>query len=124
MEIPNAFFRELSTMMGGLKRKVERERQDIGLKMTEGKLALTFVQYQNLCNVFMGMDSAESNFGHCFLTLEWDLMSRADTVTMVHMNHIEWRDDSLVLFFGHTKGDQEGNNHKEGWHVFANPLCP
>ena len=66
MELPREFFRELSTLMGGLKRRVAREKQDLGLKLTEGKVPLTFVQYKALCNVFMSMDELEANSGHCF----------------------------------------------------------
>jgi len=63
-------------------------------------------------------------FGHCFLTLEWSLMSRADSVTKTHLHHIQWRDDCLIIYFAHTKTDQEGLNMNEPWHIYANPLDP
>ena len=27
-------------------------------------------------------------------------------------------------FFSHTKGDQEGINRNEPWHIYSNPMCP
>ena len=123
-EMPRGFLKDLGTMMGGLKRSAAREKQDLGLKVTEGKVPLTFLQYTTLCNVFMGMDSLESNFGHCFLTLEWNLMSCADSVAMVNIKNIEWHDDCLVMHFAHSKSDQEGVHHKDPWHIYSNPLVP
>jgi len=78
MELPRDFFKELGTLMGGLKRSVAREKQDLGLKLTEGKVPLTFVQYQALCDVFMSMDDLEANFGHCFFNIgvEFDVTCR------------------------------------------------
>jgi hypothetical protein len=40
------------------------------------------------------------------------------------MNHIEWRDDCLVIFFSKTKANQEGVDMNIPWHVHSNPSCP
>ena len=51
-------------------------------------------------------------------------MARADNVCNTHMNHVEWRHDSLIIFFAHSKGDQEGLNRTQPWHIYSNPLEP
>ena len=44
-------------------------------------------------------------------------MARADSCIVLHVNHIEWRDDCLIMFFAHSKTDQQGVNHMEPWHI-------
>ena len=51
-------------------------------------------------------------------------MARADNVCNTHVDHVEWRHDSLVIFFAHSKGDQEGLNCTQPWHIYSNPLDP
>jgi len=55
-------------------------------------------------------------------------MARSDNVVNSHTNHLEWRDDCLMYCIMRSKGDQEGENSKDPWHVYANPddpaLCP
>ena len=70
------------------------------------------------------MSDDDSILAHAFLTLEWNLMARSDNVTKCHLNHIEWRNDSLIIFFAHSKGDQEGINQQQPWHIYANPCQP
>ena len=84
--------------------------------------------YSLLCDYFMQQPDDDSILCNAFLTLEWNLMARSDSVTSCHLNHIEWRNDSLVIFFAHSKGDQEGVNRREPWHIYDNPgqpsICP
>ena len=35
---------------------------------------------------------------NAFSMLEWNIMARSDNVTSCHLNHIEWRNDILVIF--------------------------
>ena len=55
-------------------------------------------------------------------------MARSDNVVHSHTNHLEWRDDCLLYYIMRSKGDQEGVNSKEPWHIYANPeepaVCP
>jgi hypothetical protein len=70
---------------------------------------MSLTAYKKVCEILMKSDHPEYIFAHAFLTLEWSLMARADNCVRSHMNHLEWRDDALIIFFTHSKGDQEGN---------------
>ena len=63
-------------------------------------------------------------FAHCFFTIEWNLMARADNVVHMSVEHIEWNDDCLVFYFATTKTDQNGEKQRLPWHVYSNPLKP
>jgi hypothetical protein len=115
---------KLTQLIGGMKRTVARQRQENGDRLETGKSPLTYSAYKFLCEKLLQSDDVNALFGHCFLTLEWSLMSRADNVTKTHLHHIQWRDDCLIVYFAHTKTDQEGLNMNEPWHIYANPLDP
>jgi len=85
---------------------------------------MSFEVYQAICKIQLTSGTTESIFTHCFLVLEWNLMARADNICFTHINHITWDDDSLVFYFMMSKGDQEGVNSKEPWHVYSNPTNP
>ncbi len=87
--------------------------------------------YENMGRLFLEGDDPEYSFGHCFLTLEWNLMSHSENVVDCHAKNILWADDSLFFSFPKSKMDQMGKNADSVWHVYAtshnshNPItCP
>ena len=124
VQFPDDFYSDLSRMMSGLKKRVQRQKQKHGYRIEEGKSPMSIQIYSLLCNYFLKQPDDDSILSHTFLTLEWNLMARSDSVTNCHINHIEWRNDSLIIFFAHTKGDQEGINRLEPWHIYSNPVQP
>ena len=52
---------------------------------------------------------------------------RSNCVNM-HMQHIQWRSDSLIYYFGNLKGNQTVDISNDLWHVHPNPknpkICP
>ena len=46
----------------------------------------------------------------------------------MNVNYLQWDNDSLVLYFSKTKGDQSGDKSGDPWQVYSNPknpeLCP
>ncbi len=97
-------------MMSSLKKRVQKQKQKKGIRIEEGETPKSLQVYALLCHYFLQQPDDDSILCHVFLTLEWNLMARSDNVTSCHLNHIEWRNDSLVIFFAHSKGDQEGVN--------------
>ena len=85
---------------------------------------MSFEVYQVICKLLLTSGTTESIFTHCFLVLEWNLMARSDNVCTTHINHISWDEDSLIFYFMKSKGDQEGLNSNEPWHIYSNPLNP
>ena len=114
----------MATFMKGVKRKVATQKEESGSRAEEGKAVMSFEVYRILCQLLLASDDDESIFGHLFLTLEWNLMARSDNVVHSHTGHLEWRDDCLLYYIIRSKGDQEGVNSKEPWHVYANPQDP
>ena len=93
-----------------------------------GKKTMSLAVYEAMCMCFIKGGNDVFNFSHCFLTLEWNLMGRAENCVKAHVKHICWTDDALVLKFAKHKGDQTENNADKEWHVYANPhkphICP
>lgn len=127
-EMTDDMQKDISQLMSGIKRKVAKEKITSGQSLEEGKRPMSFDAYRLMCKKLNASDASEALFGHCFLTMEWNLMARSDNCKMMHLSHVEWRQDCLVFFFGKTKGDQIGEKADEPWHVYSNPkdpvICP
>ena len=123
-EMPVEMQKDVSQLMCGIKRQVVKEKIGNGESLDEGKKPMSFDAYCLMCEKLMESDASEALFAHCFLTMEWNLMARSDNCNMMHVSHVEWRQDCLVFFFGKTKGDQLGEKSEEPWHVYSNSLHP
>ena len=110
--------------MAGMKRTVARNHQLTGESASNTKGPLSLDGLKAICNILIKSGNPEYIFAPAFLTLEWSLMARADNCAISHMNHLEWHDNSLVIFFLHSKGDQKGMNRSEPWHIYSNPIFP
>ena len=119
---------EISQFMGGMKQVVASAKAASGESLDEGKKAMTFDVYKKLCQILYRGVGADYLFAHTFLTLEWNLLARSDNCLSMNLSHIEWRNDSLLFYFGKSKSDQEGDRSGHPWHVYSNPnepeLCP
>ena len=55
-------------------------------------------------------------------------MCRSNNTTTIHLHHLEWRNDSLAIYFAHMKNDQTGSRKRDPRHIYANPIdhevCP
>ena len=70
--------------------------------------------------------SKEAVFAYSFLTLtSWNLICRSkNTVHILHMNHITWSSDAMVIIFAHTKTDVAVEDQAFLGHIYANPYDP
>lgn len=64
-----------------------------------------------------------------YLNLEWNLSSRVASTGNVLQEHIQWKEDCLLVTHYKHKGDQAGEvSSKEPKHIYANPkepmICP
>ena len=124
---PDHKFKEkICNLLKGFRRTVQQQKVDLGLFLDEGKDPLTFAGYYLLCRTFLQHNGCndEFTFAHCFLTLEWNLMCRADNLVNLNLAHIGWEDDSLLSCIAKAKHDQEGEGAKTPWHIYANPCNP
>ena len=127
-DMPLEFANHLKIFMKGMKRTVASIKMEHGDSGIIGKKKMDFKVYEKICELFLKEEGEEFLFAHCFLTLEWNLMSRSDNIVNAHLFHITWEDDCLAFRFGKSKTDQTGRNSDQVWHVYATPdkpaICP
>jgi hypothetical protein len=70
------------------------------------------------------MTTRDVIFARNFMILTWNLMSRASSTLAVCLNHIEFVDDALCIYFPKMKNDQLGERPKDPRYVYANPKKP
>ncbi len=64
-----------------------------------------------------------ATFAWCFIVLQWNLMSRSESVASICLQHLSWQGDCLVILVPKTKTDQSATSiHPR--HVYANPYDP
>ncbi|KAL7527694.1 hypothetical protein ACHAXR_003680, partial [Thalassiosira sp. AJA248-18] len=108
------FTKELSTYLKGMDRSILSSKQKLGLKISEGKKALSFDAYSMLAKKLFESEFKEDIFAHLFLVLEWCLMKRAENCVHAKINHISSEDDCLVFEFAKSKGHQRGEEQHLG----------
>ena len=86
---------------------------------------MRFDVYNRLCEELYNGKGDEHLFAHhAFLTMGWNLITRSDNYVNMHVQHIQWRSDSLIYYFGTSKGNQTGDISNYPWHVYSNPENP
>ena len=127
-EMSSTMMKKMSQFMSGIQRTIVNDKITRGESLNEGKRPMSFSVYENMCKILYKGDDDEFLFAHAFLTMEWNLMARADNCVNMHVNHIQWQDDCLLFFFGKSKKNQTGDASDRPWHVYSNPnaphLCP
>ena len=63
-------------------------------------------------------------FAHAFLTMEWNLMARSDNCVNMHVQHIQRRSDSLIHYFGTSKGNQTRDRANDPWRLYSKSKNP
>ena len=116
---------EIKKFLAGYKRTCSDLKANGEMKLFEGKAPMTTVGYRYLANLAlqMGSDFNLSVTVHTFLLYCWNLMARSHTICTIMYDKITWEEDSLVIYIGKMKNDQEGNNVMPR-HVYANSSSP
>ena len=119
---------ELSNLMIGLKKTIQKERRNLSLKTTKGKDVMNWKTYQYLCEVLTNEGTKESIFALCWLTLQWNLMNRSEATEAICFRQLKWEADHLKIYFPCHKSDPKGETKEIPRHVYSNPLilevCP
>jgi hypothetical protein len=122
---PDEFEERLSNLMRGFARVLtQRDQDDGGDAVTEGKDAMSVDLYLALCRWFLEKGTLEGIWCHCFLVLTWNLMCRVNNTTRICLNHVTWYQDCLRVQFRQQKGDQLGLTARYPRHIYANPGNP
>jgi hypothetical protein len=85
-------------------------------------LYLECAEYYLILNFFKG--TSIHAFAHSVLTISWNLMCRVNNAVGICLEHLEWRDDALCVYFSHMKNDQTAERPRDPRHVYANPIHP
>ena len=127
---PEDIDEKIKAHLKGLKRAIASFKSSGHYKQDTGKAPANISVYTALMRhslVDESDDSSQQCSSHLFLAFLWNLMARANSISMLCFEHLSWENDSLLIFMPKQKGDQDGSR-AFGRHVFANPndpvLCP
>ena len=81
------FADKLKIFMKELKRHVTSKNMEAGDSQIIGKKKMDFRVYKKICELFLKEESEEYLFTCCFLTLEWNLMVRLESIVFAHLFH-------------------------------------
>lgn len=121
---PESQLLKLKEYMVGLRKSIANEKKSKGLKVGEWKEAVTFAIYKLTCELLIQEGTAESYFVLCWLTMQWNLMSRSEATESISFSQMRWENNTLKVFFPRHKGDAVGLTKDEARHVYSNPLTP
>ena len=100
---PTEEFRStLKSYMKGLKNTAAAARGQKNARLVEGKEPLPFAVYKAICLWMIQEGDAEHIFGHCFLTMTWNLMCRSANTVNVRLDHIASLDETVVGGYGRS----------------------
>jgi hypothetical protein len=115
---------EIANHYRGLKRRIARDTTEGRRTAKVGKDPMPFDLYRFVAKNSLLLRGREFVFARTFMIMTWNLMCRSSNTVNVKFGHMEWKDDSLRVFFGHQKNDQFGDKPKDPRHIYANPLHP
>jgi len=124
VHMPKLMQDNLKMLLARKRRVGLKEKQGLGLSITEGKKTLSQEAYELLAKTLFHSEKKEHIFGHVFLVLDWILMKRAENCVNCKINHITFQNNCLVFEFAKSKSHQRGESHVGPWHVYANPHIP
>jgi hypothetical protein len=86
--IPVEFAKNLKVFMKMINRHFAAKKMEDGDSRIIGKKKMDFKVYKKICELLMGEESEEYSYARCFLTLEWNLMARSESIIHANFFHI------------------------------------
>ena len=123
-EWDRASLKEVASVMISLKKTIAKHNHDNGIQVSEGKEHMSWACYALTCKLFVEDGSPSALFGLIFLTLQWSLIARSESVEKISLDQLSYANDHFKGFFPKHKGDQIGLNKDEPRHVYSNPIQP
>ncbi|ETN22049.1 hypothetical protein PPTG_02102 [Phytophthora nicotianae INRA-310] len=121
--LPVEYADDMKTLYQGFKRvEATRNQAGAGEAKMAGKMALPYSTYTQACKETLVL--SDGGFSHLYLTLQWNLMCRSQSVETINSGHLSNEDDSIGIVFHKSKANQDGTGPKDPRHVYANPLAP
>ncbi|KAG9401806.1 hypothetical protein AC1031_021973 [Aphanomyces cochlioides] len=101
---------------------MQATKYQMGGPKDSGKDPLPYSLYQALCRA--ALKRQDNAFAHFFLTTQWNLMCRSESVQTLCTEHLSSQDDSIGCVMYKSKTNQEGSGPIDPRHMYANPLNP
>ncbi|DAZ96838.1 TPA: hypothetical protein N0F65_008269 [Lagenidium giganteum] len=120
-QVPQEYLDDMKTLFRGLKRVEAHHDQNEGVQRS-GKEPLTYSVYGKLCKKTLVLN--DQGFAHLYLTTQWNLMCRSQSVETIHLSHLLPADDSIGCVLVKTKTNQAGSGPKDPRHLHANKYSP
>ena len=115
----------LSIYKKGTTRDGAKQRKKLGLRHSEGKDKMPFAAFVHLAEILHRSDNPEHIGAHLFLCLDWNMISRADSVITSNIELVGMSSDALTFDIGPTKTDQAGTAHVDHpFHIYSCPENP
>ena len=90
----------------------------------EGKSPMGSPIFKLLFQLMATSRSVDHVYEGCWLTLEWILIAKTDNCVNYHVNHLQWRDDFMIIFFHKSETNQDRFYKNLPWKIHANPMLP
>ncbi|KAE9073512.1 hypothetical protein PF010_g25041 [Phytophthora fragariae] len=119
--LPESYVKNMAAFFFGIETNASCQ-VSIGCAKRIGKDPLPYSLYQQLCSATLTRQDA--GFAHLFLTTQWNLMCRSESVQTLCTVHLSAHDDSVGCVMYKSKTNQEGKGPKDPRHVYANPQSP
>jgi hypothetical protein len=101
-----------------------KEHVDDRPKNCIGKDALPFDALCTLSRHMIVLGTKDMTFARAYALLQWSLMCRSSNTEGLLLKHLEWRGDSMLVYFRKMKNDQDGSRSRDPRSVYGNPLKP
>lgn len=111
------------SMKGYQRREAELKINGI-LEAREGKMQLSFAQYEQLALWMLNQDNGDwATFVWPYFVVDWNLLCRGNTTATIQCEHLSVTNDCVAVAIPKSKNDQIGAFNNQ-LHVYANPLKP
>jgi hypothetical protein len=114
----------LDNFIKGYKKTVAEKKEKGIMKLSEGKSSLRFIGYRHICDFMLSVKPVsrafswqEGLFSWLYMTLTWNLMCRSYNSAHLMLQHLDWKDDCMIIKFAKSKNDSTGEglgNEKHG----------
>lgn len=91
------FQSQVSEFFAGLKRTHQDQKDSGERKAKEGKAALSFRGYRATAMAALKHSQGGYIFMHVFVLLAWNLISRCNNITNLHLAHLSWSEDAMTV---------------------------
>jgi len=88
------------------------------------KEPLGFDGYCAIASAMIRSEESNGLYAHAVLTTMWNLMSRVGNAVKICKSHLEWKDDSLLIYFAQENTDHAKSKAGDPRHIHANPYQP